>query len=122
MAEPDEAPERSDFNYRESGRLGGLTGWANTANRSARMEHVRRNSPAHTDWHARRLGLDPNSLFKEELARCETDRRRYYAELRAASARALKRQRAERLRAKAARLDAEAAARDPHDGSETVNG
>jgi hypothetical protein len=75
------------------------------------MAKPRDNSPAADVYHARKLGLDPDGPWTvEERARIKTSKSLYYAQLRQKSAAALKRQKAERLRALAARLEAEAGA------------
>lgn len=73
--------------HRQDGRLGGLTSWANTVDRDARMAKIVANSPARLAYHAKKLGLDPDNLTPDEVKRCETAKRLYFARL---SAKAVK--------------------------------
>ncbi|MDT5225450.1 MAG: hypothetical protein QOG19_2857 [Mycobacterium sp.] len=94
------------------GRLGGLTASSKTQDWNARMEPVRGCSPATEEWHAKRLGFTPDAAGKYTPAQSKqiaTAKKLYYARLREASVAALKRQKVERLRKKAAAIVAEAA-------------
>jgi hypothetical protein len=93
-----------------TGRHGGLAGWANTQDRHVRMEHVRENSPANDGYYARQLGFDLHRLTADQRKQIATAKALYFAKLRSESVRAIKRQKAERLRQRAAALDAEAEA------------
>lgn len=45
-------PNGKDPERQLTGRIGGLTGWHQTPDRSERMDRVRRNSPADDGYHA----------------------------------------------------------------------
>ena len=72
------------------------------------MAHVRANSPASDEYWARKLGFDFAQLTPEQRATIKTEKNLYFAKLRTASVRAIKRQKADRLEAQARRLRAEA--------------
>ena len=94
-----------------SGRIGGLTGWAETSRRGLRgerMAHVRNNSPASDEYWAKKLGFDFAQLTPGQRAEIKTEKKLYFATLRTASVRAIKRQKADRLEAQAKRLRAQA--------------
>ncbi|WP_374159062.1 hypothetical protein ACEWX3_07520 [Mycobacterium sp. G7A2] len=61
--------------------IGGLTGWANTTDRTRRMQTPREASPAEVLWHAKRLGFDVDNLTKDQLAQAESARKLYFARL-----------------------------------------
>jgi len=75
------------------GRIGGLTGWAQTPNRRARMRGPQAASPSEIAWHARKLGYDPDLLTDDQRMQAESARKLYFAELSAKSASTRKRRR-----------------------------
>lgn len=95
-------------------RQAALQGWANTANRTARMSKPQHSSPAHVGWHAKRLGLDPDNLSPDELKRAECARRSYMIAMSRRAQQSRQRKKARRLRMEADHLDALANA-DPDD-------
>jgi hypothetical protein len=104
-------PNGKDPTRVRTGRNGGLQGWHNSderGERHQRMEQVRANSPASDAYYARQLGFDPDRLTADQRKQIATAKALYFAQLRSASVRAIKRQKAERLRKIAAALDAEA--------------
>jgi len=79
--------------HRAAGRVGGLTSWANTPDRSARTAPARRTAPGEVDyWLAR---LDPerfaDATDEQRLAAAEAARRAYFARLSLRSAAARRR-------------------------------
>jgi hypothetical protein len=85
---------------------GGLTGWANTEDRAARMAHVRENSPTSWKYHARKLGIDPETCTPEERKRAETARKLYYKRLQMKARVGIKAAKARRLHEQADRVQA----------------
>lgn len=104
-------PERQ-----RTGRQGGLTSWANASangTRYDRMGRTRGRSPADDEYWAKKLGFTPDhegNFTSRERAEIKTVKRAYFAQLRSASAKAVKRKKADKLRALAAKLEAEASA------------
>jgi hypothetical protein len=102
---------KPDPERQQTGRIGGLTSWKQTEDRDGRMARPRDNSPASDGYHAKQLGLDPAGPWtREAQARISTAKKLYFARLRSASAKAIKAKKAEKLRALAAKLEAEAGA------------
>ena len=100
---PDTKPTAAE--RRTNGRQGGLTGWARTVDRAARIAVPQKASPAHLEWHARQLGLDPDDLTPEELKRAEAARHAFMIGMSLKAKKARQRRKAERLRAQADELD-----------------
>ncbi len=101
---------------REYGSLGGLTGWANTEDRKARMDHVRRNSPVGGwQYFARQLGIDPEHATDEEIARAQTMRKLWYKRLTLRRRAKIKAAKARELTEESERLTAVAKAMEAHD-------
>jgi hypothetical protein len=79
--------------HRTAGRVGGLTSWANTADRTARTDPARRRSPGSVDYW---LGqLDPerfaDATDEQKLAAAEAARKAHFARLALRSAQARRR-------------------------------
>ena len=105
-------PPGKDPERRRTGSHGGLQSWVNTdarGDRYERMARVRENSPAGDTHWARKLGFDPERLTPEQLKKIKTARKLYYAELQVGSVRAIKLNKAKRLRRLAAEIEAEQA-------------
>ncbi|MGA7054482.1 MAG: hypothetical protein WBZ37_25080 [Mycobacterium sp.] len=103
-------PHHKDPERVRTGSQGGLQSWVNTdavAARHERMRHVRENSPASDTYWAKKLGFDPDRLTADQLKQIKTARKLYFAELRIGSVRATKLNKAKRLRARAAEIEAE---------------
>src|SRR5271163_718871 len=103
---------------RLSGALGGHRSWANTTDRAARMHAAQSRSPTGWDWHAqKRFGRNYEELKPGKKKQVESDRRAYFAEMRVRSAATRRANRSERLRKKAAKIQAQAHALDAEAGS-----
>lgn len=74
-------------------RIGGLTSWGNTTNRTARMETPHSASPADVRWHLKQLGHDPDNPTAAQVAQAESARKLYFAKLAYKSAAARRRRR-----------------------------
>ena len=76
-----------------AGRLGALTSWANTVDRTARTRSARAKSPSNVEYHLERL--DPerfaDATEAQKLAAADAARRAYFAELAMRSAQARRR-------------------------------
>jgi hypothetical protein len=94
---------------RAMGAIGGHKSWGNTPDRAERMRGPQSKSPVGWDWHAqRRFGRNYGHLTPNEKQQVESDRKAYFAEMRRRSTAEVKAKRAERLRASAAKMQAEA--------------
>lgn len=109
-------PPGKDSEKQRAGRFGGLQSWLNTDDRNERhqrMANARAKSPAADDYWLKKLFPDfPGELkdaLPEQLKQIKTAKNAHFARLRQASAATVKLGRAERLRLKAAKLEAEAA-------------
>jgi hypothetical protein len=104
--------DRKDPERVDTGRLGGLTSWINTdakGERHQRMEAARQNSPASDIKWARDLGYgtDPSAWTAEQCAVIKTAKKAYFGRLRRSSVAAMKRAKAAKLQAQAAAIEAE---------------
>jgi hypothetical protein len=101
-----------DPESKRTGRQGGLNGWARTdarGERYQRMSKVRVHSPASDEhWSLNLFGTTVDQLTDSQRKEAATAKKAYFAKLGSASAKAIKRNKAERLRALAEKLDAEA--------------
>jgi hypothetical protein len=98
---------------RLSGALGGHRSWANTTDRAARMQAAQSRSPTGWNWHAqKRFGRNYDELPPNQQQQVKSDRLAYFAEMRRRSAATRRANRSERLRRKAAKIQAEADALD----------
>ncbi len=95
--------------------VAGLTGWVNTPDRQARMAHVRANSPTDWPWHARKLGIDPETATDDEIKRALTARKLWYRRWHLKLKATRKAAKARELQAEADRLQAVAEALDTLD-------
>ncbi len=95
-----------------------LISWRNTTDRTQRMSVPHDRSPAQVGWHARKLGLNPDSLSPQEFKRAEAARRAYMVALSRRAHRARQRKKARRLREQADQLDRQASAGDADDAAD----
>ena len=94
---------------RLSGALGGHRSWANTTDRAARMQAPQSRSPTGWNWHAqKRFGRNYDELLPGQQKQVQSDRLAYFAEMRRRGHATRRANRAERLRRKAAKIQAEA--------------
>ncbi|WP_165691570.1 hypothetical protein [Mycobacterium numidiamassiliense] len=92
----------------QTGRLGGLTGWANMdarGQRHQRMAEVRDKSPASDNYWVLKVGFDPDALTKDHRSQIATAKKQHFAAMRINSHRTKKLAKAERMRKAAARRD-----------------
>lgn len=79
--------------HQQTGRIGGLTSWSRTADRTARTAPARNAGPASLDYHLERL--DPerfaDATDEQRLAAAEAARKAHFARLALKSARARRR-------------------------------
>jgi hypothetical protein len=82
-----------DPNRQARGRLGGLTSWANTPNRSARTAPAVRANPSSIEWHLARLDAErfADATDQQKLEAAEAARRAYFARMAYKSAKARRR-------------------------------
>jgi hypothetical protein len=90
--------------------IGGLRGWLQTEDRAARIAVPQNASPVGWEWHARRLGFDPDNLTAEQHKQVATARKLYFKELSRKGRASRDRRYAARLRAKADAAEARTAA------------
>jgi hypothetical protein len=100
-----------DAEHRLASSLGGFKGWANTADRAARMAAPQSASPSSTAWHARKLfgpNVDLEALTDAQWRQAEAARSAWYRDFGLKGLRARKLAKAARLREQAARIEVQA--------------
>lgn len=80
------------MDHQQAGRLGGLTTWARTVDRTTRTSGSRSKSPSEIEWHMARLGPEfDGATDAQRVAAAESARRAYFLRLAMKSAEARRR-------------------------------